>query len=675
MRLKNGFIILIVGMTALSGSISRAEETVDLGKVVVTASRMAQYDYKVASNVTVIGPREIKESTAQTVNELLSSQLGVNVYDSGTAKTANVDMRGFGDTANRNVLVLVNDRKINSVDNSGVDLLQIPLGSIERIEIIQGAGSVLYGDNAVGGVINIITKEGKGDLSGRIGTAVGSYQSTHNDLEVSGAAKGFSYYFYSQYADTEGYRDNSELLARDFNTRLGHRMSEKVKWTLATNWHRDDYNLPGGLNDTELRTLGRRASANPDDFADTKDRSVQMTLDFDPSPGDIHLGRFVTDFSYRNRDTYAFFKDYNFGGAFNIGTKRNIDTFGVTGKYIFDQKIFDRNFNLIAGIDYYDTDNDILGSESSTDDLTITKKEWGLYLSAEAEVLRKFYINGGTRLQKADYIFDQRAGFANGYTTREAKQPVSMVGGRYEYAKGSNLFFNVQETFRFLATDEWYSIYTGLNTGLKHQDGIQYETGVKHNWNDVATTSITPYILYLHNEIFYDPTLGGGFGDNSNYGKTRRVGVDLAQTFNLLKLIPTDLFTRWQWRMDFGYLHPEFIGGANDGKVIPLATERRAGLGMDMEFHESWLLSLSGRYVGKRYAINDTLNATAALKPYWVMDTKLSYQQKNFEAFLALNNIFNEEYFSYAIKSPSSATKDYFPAPEFNIAAGVSLKF
>ena len=94
--------------------------------------------------------------------------MGINIYDNSTYKSATVDMRGFGDTASRNILILVNDRKVNPVDMSGADLLQVSLDSVERIEIIRGAGSVLYGDNAVGGVINVITKEGEGDLSGQV---------------------------------------------------------------------------------------------------------------------------------------------------------------------------------------------------------------------------------------------------------------------------------------------------------------------------------------------------------------------------------------------------------------------------------------------------------------------------------------------------------------------------
>ena len=151
-------ILILVSTPAWSAS-------VDLEPIVVTASRMAQHNYKIAGNVTVIDRAQIEASNAQTIPDVLGEAFGVNIYDNSTTKSAVVDVRGFGDTAPRNILVMVDGRKVNNMDISGPDLVQVPLGAVERIEIIRGAGSVLYGDNAVGGVVNIITKRGRGDLT------------------------------------------------------------------------------------------------------------------------------------------------------------------------------------------------------------------------------------------------------------------------------------------------------------------------------------------------------------------------------------------------------------------------------------------------------------------------------------------------------------------------------
>ena len=94
-----------------------------------------------------------------------------------TAMDDMVDLRGFGAFAQSNVLVLVNGRRYQDFDLQGFDFSQIPLNSIERIEITRGmSGTVLYGDGAIGGVINIVTKTASGaPFSGRVEGAVGSY--------------------------------------------------------------------------------------------------------------------------------------------------------------------------------------------------------------------------------------------------------------------------------------------------------------------------------------------------------------------------------------------------------------------------------------------------------------------------------------------------------------------
>jgi len=662
-------LIAVICFTAARGE-AQDRDIVDLSRIVVTASRMAQHDYKVASNVSVIDEQDIEASSARTVDEILKEALGVTIYDSGTPKTSNVDIRGFGDTANRNVLILVNDRKVNSIDVSGPDMLQIPLESVERIEIIRGGGSVLYGDNAVGGVVNIVTKEGKGDFSGTVGMSGGSYDSSATDLEVSGEYKDISYYLHSKYADAGGYRSNSDMLTKDFNSRLGYRMSDKFKVSMAASWHEDDYGLPGGLSDTELASLGRRGSADEDDFAKTKDRYVQLTLDVAPWPEDIDLGHLVLDASYRNRDTYALFASFG-----EYATKRKIDTIGITGKYIFDKKLFNKDFNFVTGIDYYTVENDILGSGSNSDDIRISKDDIGIYTFAEYEFLDDVYVNAGTRYQKASYAFDQKSGTPN-FVTKTPQESVNMVGAKYEYSKGSNIFFNVQQTFRFLATDEWYDTWNGLNTDLDQQTGIQYEAGIKHDWDGRYKLTLTPYWIDNKREIFFDPSAGSfGFGANNNYDKTRRVGVEFGQEVNILRFWEADVFSRFDCFANYTYQLPRFNGGANDQNDIPLVARHQLSLGTNVEFKKKYRLSLIGTFVGARYAINDTLNETSPVKPYMIMDAKFTYDADPVELFVSVNNVFNEKYFSYVSKASSSITKNYYPAPERNVYAGMKWRF
>jgi len=658
--------MVMTGALLLTAGTAPARE-VDLDRIVVTSSRMAQMDYQVASNVTVIRKDQIAQSSAGTVSGLLQEQIGLNVYDKSSAKTSTVDIRGFNDAAAMNVLVLVNGRKINSIDLSGADLLQIPLEAVSRIEVIRGAGSVLYGDNAVGGVVNIITKEGRGPLSVQLGGFYGSYDRRGSDLQLSGSEGDWTYYGYLKYFDEQGYRQNSDVLGKDYDGRIGYTLSDTLKVDLFTSWHEDDYGLPGGLNESEYESLGRRGSADDQDFANTRDRHAHLRLDVTPWPEDLDLGHFIVDAGYRNRDTYAEF------AAWNYGTKRNIDTYNLNAKYTFDQAILGREVNFVAGLDYYSVDNDIAGSGSNTDDITITKDEVGLYAMSEFETLADLFVNLGTRYQRADYDFDQRSG-TPGQTRRRADESVSMAGLKYNYAPGSNVFAGVQQTFRFLATDEWYDTWSGLDTSLDPQKGIQYEIGVKHAFSDVMNVSVTPYWMVLKDEIFFDPE-NTFFGKNSNYDKTRRIGVEFEARSELHRLLEFDPLTRCETFVSYTYQRPEFVGGLYDGNRVPMVPDNTAAMGLNMQWFGVYNVSLSGRYAGSRYAINDTLNATGKIEAAYVLDAQLAYEKNNYKVYLQVNNLLDEEYFSYVSKSASSDTKDYYPAPGRNFSVGVRVRF
>ena len=646
-----------------------ADDTATLAPIVVTPDRTIVEEALAPSNVTVISQEEIQESGAQTVGELLDSSLGVHIYNTGLSKTDVADIRGFADTSISNVLVLVDGHKINTIDISGPDLTQVPVETIDRIEIIRGAGSVLYGNNAVGGVINIITKKGEGQATGSVEYDGGSYGTSTENVNVGGSEKGLSYQMNQKYSDTDGYRANSNLLAKDYDGKFSYSLTDALTINSDIVWHQDNYGLPGSLTASDLATIGRRGSSFPQNFdsASSQDKTFSLGVDDKTIARDLSV-----DASYRKQDTYAYFDEDPFGAT---AVKYNITTLGILGKDVYKGVVLDHDFQTVAGVDYYNSQNKILGGGSgdseSFDNITISKDEIGVYDNNTFWVTDKLSLNAGYRYEYAQYTFNDLGNAV--YVIKDAHAPVGGGSIKYEYAPGSNVHASVQQTFRFLATDEWYSSFTGLNTNLKQQTGLQYEVGIKHNINDITSVTVTPYWIDNKNEIFFDP-YNVFFGSNNNYGHTRRIGIELGQDTDMLKIFQAPL-DKLSFNTTYTYQDPIFISGPYNGHTLPGVPTSQATAGLELGFLKHFDLNLAERYTGQEYAIDDVLGQTARAKQYWTTDAKLSYKLKNAELFMGVDNIFNEFYNEYTVMSTTSTNKVYYPAPGRTVLGGVKLKF
>jgi iron complex outermembrane receptor protein len=152
-RTMNTFIYLLIAAIVLAahgrGHAAEGEKNEGSGafleEVVVTGSRIEEKIAAVPANITVITEDDIRASNAKSVPEILRYQEGIVVRDLlGTGKTAQVDLRGLGESGASNTLVLVDGRRVNAVDLSGVNWSQIPIDQVARIEILRGTGTVLY---------------------------------------------------------------------------------------------------------------------------------------------------------------------------------------------------------------------------------------------------------------------------------------------------------------------------------------------------------------------------------------------------------------------------------------------------------------------------------------------------------------------------------------------------
>jgi iron complex outermembrane receptor protein len=667
---KIGFkVVMVAAMVAVFGlgwASAEDDKEVSLDRIVVTPSRFVKDlgDKPIAT--TVIDSLDIQESGAQTVVDLLRPSTGVVVRDLyGNGVKAMVDVRGFGDTAQMNSAVLVDGRKVNAVDNAGVDWTQIPLNQVERIEITRGGNSVLYGDNAVGAVVNIITKKGKGTPKFKVGAQVGSYDANTEALSFGGEQSRFSYMFNLSRQGTHGYRNNSFYKAKDFSTKLEYGFTDMYSLHFSQEFHQASYGLPGGLNLTDLQNFSRRFSKYGADRATDKDYYFLLG-----GKGDFgKFGKFVMDVSYRIKDTKSNLIGGN--GGWNPIKFTYVETLGIIPKYTRDEELLGHKNNFTFGFDFYRNDysSDNFNAAHEVQDMTdIRKISSGGYLQDELFLTKNLSALGGFRYESVTYEFDyhDNSGYYGDVDQRVMPNRKAYNAGlSYKYMENSNIYININQSFRFPSTDEFF---TGtLNTSLKPQTSRNFEIGVRQRFSDFAGVDLSVYRMKLKDELFTDPTAAGGLGATSNYDKTQHQGIDISG--NLRPIKPLEFFA------SYSYSDPTFRGGIYAGKRLPMVPADKANFGIRFLPFKWLTVNLVENYTGETYRINDVTNNQPRMKRYYTTDLGVAYNKNELTVSLDVKNIFNKYYYEYATYGASSGNKINYPSPGTNFSLRADYKF
>lgn len=225
-----------------------SEEPRKVKEVVVTATRTERSPEEIAEDVTVITRREIRDRSYRTVKEVLSEVPGLTVTAYGNrGALATPSLRGS--TAGQ-VLILLDGKRLNSPASGQFDLntLLVPLETIERVEVLRGASSALYGAEAMGGVINIITRI-PDTPEARLSTYYGSRNTRHYTLSASGLtsekAGKIGYVFGATKEESDGFRENTDYRLWGVIGKLSYALSDETKITLNADYGYRSAGVPG----------------------------------------------------------------------------------------------------------------------------------------------------------------------------------------------------------------------------------------------------------------------------------------------------------------------------------------------------------------------------------------------------------------------------------------------
>jgi iron complex outermembrane receptor protein len=625
----------------------------DTGTVVVSATRFAESDPHVAADVSVITREDIQNTPATNVPDLLKAAAGIEVRPLYGAMgiDATVDLRGFGDTAGSNTLVLLDGQRLNPIDAGSISWSTIPLASIERLEVIRGSGTVLYGDRASGGVINIVTDQG-GRRAASVEAVAGSADSTHLNLTL-------------HYADTDGWRQNSRADQQAASGRVGHAISGgEIFSDFAA--YKDSNGLPGSLLSNDYHTDPRRArtpfdSQQRDGYRARPGVSLKVS---DALTLDGEIGIEHENYSSDN---------VSFASVFD----RQRTMVSATPRLRWVQDLGGHRNETVAGLDFYDgkVDATSIGAPSVIPQ-SAHQISTAWYAQNVTEWSDRWFLTVGAREQHMNQHAEQGAyitNFGTGPVTVPAfdgsasRSRAALDLGLVYQGSGWRAFGKYGTFFRFPNTDELYGFdpFTGnpvFAGDLLPQHGRTGELGASFTAAKVSGR-LSAYRMDLVDEIDFDGTTFA----NVNLPPTRRQGLEAEIDWAVIGGVKA--------HVAYAFIDASFREGLNAGREIPLVARNKASMQLTSDNGRFGSYTLATTYVGNRRYSGDFANALGTLTGYTTVDLQGRWSVARWTVTAKLINALDRRYAPFAGYSTFVNDHYYFPADARSVFVSAGYRF
>ena len=609
-----------------------------LDGIVVTASRVPEKKIDSNADVSVVTSKEIEEKHYDDVSEAIRHVPGVMIASHGiSSQTTNSDQVYINGSPN--VVVLVDGMRRNTNGNS---LMNASIGeltnmaSVDHIEVLKGAASTLYGSDAQGGVINIITKAPKENgVHTTLRASVGNFGRENYNFYNEGREGNLFWTVEAgkellhQYKDGWGRRVVNHLNADHYNVKLGYDLGNDSDLVFHYEKYSSDYTMPySGTND-------RTPSAG------TKDND-STSLQYKAKINDRLTNQLYV---YRNNTSFDIPKS---------DWEMNMRTSGISDQLVYEMD----NQTITGGFDWYE---DEIRKYPQEQELAGKKVHTAaFYLQDKIDITKQWNVTPGIRV-------DHHSQFGN------RTSPSLSIG--YMPNDKTNYYFNYKT---FFVAPNLYQMYvwnpdwrTYGNKNLKPETGYTFEFGVNHQFNDTLSGTFNVFHTYAHNIIQSERI---GKTDNYNYifENMDRANIN---GFNLN--LNKEFSSHWSTYVGYTYMHINAQKGKNinnDG-FIPEST---LNVGINYKA-DKFNASLDGRGVMNRYGKKDYPEMRNYAN-YWVWDVAANYQfAKGATLFARVNNIFDQFYTdvgsSYGPSADPTKYQDWYSAPGRNFEIGMQFTF
>ena len=693
LRWVAGLPVLVGGMYGIAHA--QPATDVRLPEITVQSTLGGTTLAQTPASVTVIDAEQMRDRQLQVnLSESLSGVPGLQINNrQNYAQDLQLSVRGYGARSTfglRGVRLYVDGIPATMPDGAGA-LSHIDIASLERVEVLRGPYSALYG-NSAGGVISMYTETPTGSPSIEGGYSVGSNGQKRLSAKASGqTAQGLSYVLSASRFLTDGYRDHSAADRNVLNAKLSTAIGEDARLTVVANSMESSALDPQGLTWEQYQANPRQASAVAERFNTRKTlKQSQLGTTYERRLNAQHSMSLAAYAGHRSMEQYQSIPDTAQRAAGHAGGVIDMsrDYAGFDARWTGAFSDAPVPVTVTAGLAVETVKEDRQGYENfigsqlgvkgalrRDEDNTVTSVD--PYVQATWQLAPTWSLGTGLRYSHVKFKSEDRyirTGNPDdsGNVTHHKALPV--VSLSHQITPEQTVYVSAGrgfETPTFAELSYRTGSIGGLNLDLQPSTSTQYEVGfrqrltgaVKGNWSAAVFQSRTS------DEIVSDGA-SNGRTTYRNAGDTRRQGVELQAD---LRLSP-----QWQLQAAYTYLDTEFrqaSGSAAAGNMLPGLSKQHLVLGLNYHLTPEWRLGVSAEHMGKVF-VNDANSESAPA--YTVAAASIGYRKVmgpwTLRAFARVDNLFDRKYVGSVIVNDGN-NRFFESAPGRQWTTGVSAAY
>lgn len=610
--------VLIAGLCAVPAP-ARAEDGFQVDEIVVTATRIPTPDVLAPFASEVHTRAMIDDSGASTLYDYLSHHTSLQVSPSyGNRFAPRLDMRGYGiGDGYQNIVVTVDGRRLNNIDMTAPLLGAIALDDVERIEITKGSGSVMFGDGATAGSIQIYTRAHRG-------VSVRAEAGNHGQHAVAAAAgmatDVVSLSASADYAGSDGFGqaapDGHTDAASDRNLRgaLVITPSERLRVTADLASTHIDARYPSPLTMAQFRADPSQVGSNP--WVAPANAYTHQAFDTDTwgVGAELELAAgWRLSFRHDGEDKLSDYVSY--GSRYDYAYGQNDLALRYQGNKV----------DLAAGLQSFD------GSRRGSSDRT-SKDNAGGYLQGQYH-WDAVTVSAGARRERVAYTYQPDGGAANRAEHRLAGWD---MGLNQQLSERLSWFANLDRAFQAPDIDRFFDWGGTFNSFIAPATSRTLNLGLNHV-TPGNRLKLTVFRANLDNEIYYY-SIGPWSGYNTNLDKTHKYGLEVQESSRIGEALGVGLIYAYTRAV----IDREDAGaGAFDGKDLPGVPRHAVTLNVDYRFTPRTDVQVTHVWRSPAWAETDFANSNSQRQPaYQSTDVVLRHRRGSLEWFAAVDNLF-----------------------------------